>query len=164
MWARQLHGRIHLHVRQRMEWRSLRSRSVHCFVGVHSVICLLVAICNTTCGEGYCSAPDTCTCHGHWAGEQCDSCAEGWEAFNCSTPICSADCDHGTCTTPGTCTCLPHWTGPTCNLCTSGWNGNDCNTGRRFSSFISSLTRYFSHLPARMPKRNVRKFTEYMHM
>ena len=101
---------------------------------------LLLAICvNVTCVNGQCTAPETCSCSGNWAGVNCTSCAAGWEAKSCSTPICSAGCDHGTCKTPNACDCLTHWTGNLCNFCDDGWEDTDCNTGSNDSHFSIDL-------------------------
>jgi hypothetical protein len=120
---------------------------------------LLIAIClNVTCVNGQCTAPETCTCFGNWAGVNCTSCAAGWEAKNCSTPVCSAGCDHGTCKTPNTCDCLTHWTGNLCNFCDDGWEDTDCNTGSNALGTLrltSIIVIVFSDLQGGLPKRNL---------
>ncbi len=120
---------------------------------------ILIAIClNVTCVNGQCTAPETCTCSGNWAGVNCTSCATGWEAKNCSTPICSAGCDHGTCKTPNTCDCLTHWTGNLCNFCDDGWEDTDCNTGLNALGTLrltSIIVIVFSDLQGGLSKRNL---------
>ena len=53
--------------------------------------------------DGYCSAPDTC------------SCGSGWFGTNCTVPMCSQTCGNGgNCTEPDTCECPVEWTGNDC--------------------------------------------------
>lgn len=55
--------------------------------------------------NGTCVAPDVCKC------------AEGWEGFDCRTPICEQECNHhGNCTLPNTCTCERGWAGDECTI------------------------------------------------
>jgi hypothetical protein len=66
-----------------------------CTYSENFFIIFLLAVCSSSCGNGYCSAPNSCTCNGNWAGANCDMCTEGWEAMNCNTAICKSGCDHG---------------------------------------------------------------------
>jgi hypothetical protein len=106
------------------------------------------------CGNGVCSARDTCECDAGFEGEDCcyttggapptcspncavngtcidvDTCCcdEGWTGNLCDTPLCDPVCDHGTCndTIPGLCDCDPGWEGDTCDtpVCDLTCSGN----------------------------------------
>lgn len=51
--------------------------------------------CNPPCGNGYCSAPNTCTCN------------DGYEAISNAAcrPVCPQGCELGECVAPGQCAC-----------------------------------------------------------
>eukprot|EP01062_Namystynia_karyoxenos_P037580 TRINITY_DN27342_c0_g1_i3.p1 TRINITY_DN27342_c0_g1~~TRINITY_DN27342_c0_g1_i3.p1 ORF type:complete len:7452 (+),score=2231.22 TRINITY_DN27342_c0_g1_i3:1875-22358(+) len=72
------------------------------------------------CGDKFCkeSMPSPClSCdsddtRGHWAGERCERCAEGWTGAMCTVRVCpkgtaGKECSgHGVCAADGICTCF----------------------------------------------------------
>jgi len=63
-------------------------------------------VCKPPCKNGgYCSAPNTCTCHA------------GYEGASCELPHCDMEClNGGQCIAPNTCACPQQWTGTACEL------------------------------------------------
>ncbi len=103
-------------------------------------------ICDPTCVNGDCAAPQTCACDLGWAGDTCDAaicdpacglhqtctapdtctCDEGWSGADCLTPVCDPACVKGPCSAPDTCTCDLGWTGAVCDSCAAGHFGAAC--------------------------------------
>uniref|UniRef100_A0AAY4E663 Fibrillin 2b n=1 Tax=Denticeps clupeoides TaxID=299321 RepID=A0AAY4E663_9TELE len=93
----------------------------------------IVPICRNSCGDGFCSRPNMCTCtSGHLApscGASCnvrcmnggscqeDSCAcqKGYTGLHCGQPVCESGCQNGgRCIGPNRCACVYGFTGPQC--------------------------------------------------
>ncbi|GAA6104086.1 fibrillin-2b [Tachysurus ichikawai] len=99
----------------------------------------IVPICRNSCGDGFCSRPNMCTCSsGHLApscgaaaaavqscsvrcmnGGACneDSCAclKGYTGTHCGQPVCENGCQNGgRCIGPNRCACVYGFTGPQC--------------------------------------------------
>jgi len=71
----------------------------------------LEAVCENSCGQGYCNEYGTCTCN------------DGFSGTDCSIPDCDAatTCSgHGSCTKEGSCSCngkwMPEFAGTDCSL------------------------------------------------
>ncbi|CAM9994712.1 unnamed protein product [Lampetra fluviatilis] len=97
----------------------------------------IVPICRTSCGDGFCSRPNMCTCSsGQISGscatksvQQCNircmnggSCAEdhclcqkGYNGAHCGQPVCDNGCQNGgRCIGPSRCACVYGYTGAQC--------------------------------------------------
>ncbi|XP_071399443.1 fibrillin-2b [Centroberyx affinis] len=98
----------------------------------------IVPICRNSCGEGFCSRPNMCTCSngqlspscGAGAGVQsCNvrcmnggscqedscSCQKGYTGSHCGQPVCENGCQNGgRCIGPNRCACVYGFTGPQC--------------------------------------------------
>lgn len=115
-------------------------KGVCCPIGYKGAQCKQ-PVCDSGCGHGTCSAPNTCACDAGWGGATCDtptctpacahgactapnacSCSAGWSGATCDTPVCDGGCNHGNCTAPSVCTCDQGWSGTTCDhpLCPAG--------------------------------------------
>jgi hypothetical protein len=70
---------------------------------------------------GSCGAGESeCKCDIEWAGEHCDTCADGWGGHDCGTPLCIHTCKNN-----ATCACTE--TSCKCN-CPEWATGDDCGT------------------------------------
>ncbi|KAL2100226.1 hypothetical protein ACEWY4_004620 [Coilia grayii] len=97
----------------------------------------LQAICRNSCGDGFCSRPNMCTCpSGHIAPtcaakspQQCSircmnggacmedqcQCPKGYTGAHCGQPVCEKQCQNGgRCIGPNRCACVYGFTGPQC--------------------------------------------------
>ncbi|XP_042178990.1 fibrillin-2b isoform X2 [Oncorhynchus tshawytscha] len=98
----------------------------------------IVPICRNSCGDGFCSRPNMCTCGsgqlspscGAGAGVQsCNvrcmnggscqedscSCQKGYTGNHCGQPVCENGCQNGgRCIGPNRCACVYGFTGPQC--------------------------------------------------
>ncbi|XP_059498675.1 fibrillin-2 [Stegostoma tigrinum] len=134
-------------VRRRGQHDMLRGPNV-CGSRFHSYCCpgwktlpggnqCIVPICRNTCGDGFCSRPNMCTCSngqispscGTKSLQQCNircmnggSCAEdhcqcqkGYTGTHCGQPVCENGCQNGgRCIGPNRCACVYGFTGPQC--------------------------------------------------
>ncbi|XP_039615423.1 fibrillin-2 isoform X1 [Polypterus senegalus] len=97
----------------------------------------ILPICRNSCGDGFCSRPNMCTCPngkisptcetkstqqcnircmngGICSEEQC-KCQKGYTGTYCSQSICDNDCQNGgRCVGPNRCACIYGFTGPQC--------------------------------------------------
>jgi hypothetical protein len=128
---------------------------------------LYLAICKEGCQNGTCvNAPGTCKCKGHFGGEICDRCEDGWQGDFCDTgylnllldslsflilknpsAICSSNCENGNCTIPGTCLCYPGWYGVNCSVCKSIFSVLVIMPGMKLQIFIATIPLVSDHLP-----------------
>ncbi|XP_041916071.1 fibrillin-2-like [Alosa sapidissima] len=97
----------------------------------------IVPICRNSCGDGFCSRPNMCTCpSGHIAPtcatkspQQCSircmnggacaedhcQCPKGYTGAHCGQPVCERQCQNGgRCIGPNRCACVYGFTGPQC--------------------------------------------------
>uniref|UniRef100_A0A3P9MQM8 Fibrillin 2b n=1 Tax=Oryzias latipes TaxID=8090 RepID=A0A3P9MQM8_ORYLA len=93
----------------------------------------IVPICRNSCGDGFCSRPNMCTCSngqlspncGGGGGSECmnggscmeDSCLcpKGYSGGHCGQPVCENGCQNGgRCIGPNRCACVYGFTGPQC--------------------------------------------------
>uniref|UniRef100_A0A8C2J4J2 Fibrillin 2b n=1 Tax=Cyprinus carpio TaxID=7962 RepID=A0A8C2J4J2_CYPCA len=97
----------------------------------------IVPICRNSCGDGFCSRPNMCTCSsGHLApscgaaavqscsircmnggvcNEDACSCQKGYTGSHCGQPVCESGCQNGgRCIGPNRCACVYGFTGPQC--------------------------------------------------
>uniref|UniRef100_A0A8C2EZW0 Fibrillin 2b n=1 Tax=Cyprinus carpio TaxID=7962 RepID=A0A8C2EZW0_CYPCA len=94
----------------------------------------IVPICRNSCGDGFCSRPNMCTCSsGHLApscgaascgvrcmnggvcNEDACSCQKGYTGTHCGQPVCESGCQNGgRCIGPNRCACVYGFTGPQC--------------------------------------------------
>ncbi|KAL4617668.1 fibrillin-2 [Arapaima gigas] len=95
------------------------------------------AICRSSCGDGFCSRPNMCTCSdgqvapacGTRSSQQCGircvnggscvggrcRCPEGYTGASCGQPVCEKSCQNGgRCVGPSRCACVYGFTGPWC--------------------------------------------------
>jgi len=98
---------------------------------------------NTCAGHGVCddtSGVPICTCETEYTGDQCESCASGYQD-NDMNSTCLPDCDasgldcglHGNCDDASgvaNCNCNTGWAGQTCRDCAGGYHdeSGDCVT------------------------------------
>uniref|UniRef100_A0AAY4E607 Fibrillin 2b n=1 Tax=Denticeps clupeoides TaxID=299321 RepID=A0AAY4E607_9TELE len=138
-----LRGSCHLVILFSYWWSSCIRPNV-CGSRFHSYCCpgwktlpagnqCIVPICRNSCGDGFCSRPNMCTCtSGHLApscGASCnvrcmnggscqeDSCAcqKGYTGLHCGQPVCESGCQNGgRCIGPNRCACVYGFTGPQC--------------------------------------------------
>ncbi len=106
-----------------------------CLAGYHEEggDCVEDADCQpTTCsGHGDCddsSGAPVCTCDTGWAGDFCDTCADGYTGPDCHRDWCADnDCGvHGDCVDEA-CVCDTGWAGEFCDTCADGYTGPDCH-------------------------------------
>uniref|UniRef100_A0A3P8QNZ3 Fibrillin 2b n=1 Tax=Astatotilapia calliptera TaxID=8154 RepID=A0A3P8QNZ3_ASTCA len=96
----------------------------------------IVPICRNSCGDGFCSRPNMCTCSNGQLSPSCGagvqscnvrcmnggSCAEdsclctkGYTGNHCGQPVCENGCQNGgRCIGPNRCACVYGFTGPQC--------------------------------------------------
>uniref|UniRef100_A0A8C4VXN1 Fibrillin 2 n=1 Tax=Gopherus evgoodei TaxID=1825980 RepID=A0A8C4VXN1_9SAUR len=134
-------------VRRRGQQDVLRGPNV-CGSRFHSYCCpgwktlpggnqCIVPICRNSCGDGFCSRPNMCTCSsgqisptcgsksiqqcsircmngGTCADDQCQ-CQKGYIGTYCGQPVCENGCQNGgRCIGPNRCACVYGFTGPQC--------------------------------------------------
>ncbi|XP_033936716.1 fibrillin-2b [Pseudochaenichthys georgianus] len=98
----------------------------------------IVPICRNSCGDGFCSRPNMCTCssgqlssscgagggvqscnvrcmNGGSCAEDSCSCSKGYTGNHCGQPVCENGCQNsGRCIGPNRCACVYGFTGPQC--------------------------------------------------
>ncbi|XP_067253271.1 fibrillin-2 [Chanodichthys erythropterus] len=97
----------------------------------------VVPICRNSCGDGFCSRPNMCTCPGGQiaptcatkSSQQCNircmnggvceddhcQCLKGYTGSFCGQPVCEKTCQNGgRCIGPNRCACVYGFTGPQC--------------------------------------------------
>uniref|UniRef100_A0A7N5ZUD6 Fibrillin 2b n=1 Tax=Anabas testudineus TaxID=64144 RepID=A0A7N5ZUD6_ANATE len=94
----------------------------------------IVPICRNSCGDGFCSRPNMCTCstgqlspscgagscnircmNGGSCAEDSCSCTKGYTGNHCGQPVCENGCQNGgRCIGPNRCACVYGFTGPQC--------------------------------------------------
>ncbi|XP_023195497.1 fibrillin-2-like [Xiphophorus maculatus] len=97
----------------------------------------IVPICRNSCGDGFCSRPNMCTCSNGQLSPSCGgggvqscnircmnggscmedscSCAKGYTGNHCGQPVCDSGCQNGgRCIGPNRCACVYGFTGPQC--------------------------------------------------
>ncbi|MED6267863.1 Fibrillin-2, partial [Characodon lateralis] len=97
----------------------------------------IVPICRNSCGDGFCSRPNMCTCSNGQLSPSCGgggiqscnircmnggscmedscSCAKGYTGNHCGQPVCDNGCQNGgRCIGPNRCACVYGFTGPQC--------------------------------------------------
>uniref|UniRef100_A0A8C2GKQ6 Fibrillin 2a n=1 Tax=Cyprinus carpio TaxID=7962 RepID=A0A8C2GKQ6_CYPCA len=109
------------------------------FLGSSEVLMLsIAAICRSSCGDGFCSRPNMCTCPGgliaptcaNKSSQQCSircvngglcegdrcQCPKGYTGSFCGQPVCEKTClNGGRCVGPNRCVCVYGFTGPHCD-------------------------------------------------
>ncbi|XP_004949436.2 fibrillin-2 isoform X2 [Gallus gallus] len=134
-------------VRRRGQQEALRGPNV-CGSRFHSYCCpgwktlpggnqCIVPICRNSCGDGFCSRPNMCTCAsgqisptcGPKSTQQCSircmnggtcaddrcQCQKGYIGVYCGQPVCEKGCQNGgRCIGPNRCACVYGFTGPQC--------------------------------------------------
>uniref|UniRef100_A0A8C9F356 EGF-like domain-containing protein n=1 Tax=Pavo cristatus TaxID=9049 RepID=A0A8C9F356_PAVCR len=134
-------------VRRRGQQEALRGPNV-CGSRFHSYCCpgwktlpggnqCIVPICRNSCGDGFCSRPNMCTCAsgqisptcGPKSTQQCSircmnggtcaddrcQCQKGYVGVYCGQPVCEKGCQNGgRCIGPNRCACVYGFTGPQC--------------------------------------------------
>uniref|UniRef100_A0A8C9EQH9 Fibrillin 3 n=1 Tax=Pavo cristatus TaxID=9049 RepID=A0A8C9EQH9_PAVCR len=114
----------------------------------------IVPICRNSCGDGFCSRPNMCTCSNGQLSPNCGSagvqtcnircmnggscneesclCQKGYTGTYCGQPVCENSCQNGgRCIGPNRCACVYGFTGPQCEraLPTGGKTGiHPCST------------------------------------
>uniref|UniRef100_A0AAY5EYQ0 Fibrillin 2b n=1 Tax=Electrophorus electricus TaxID=8005 RepID=A0AAY5EYQ0_ELEEL len=147
-FSSQPEGEVQQRVRRRGQ-DSLRGPNV-CGSRFHSYCCpgwktlpagnqCIVPICRNSCGDGFCSRPNMCTCSsGHLApscgaaasavqscsircmnggicNEDSCTCQKGYTGGHCGQPVCESGCQNGgRCIGPNRCACVYGFTGPQC--------------------------------------------------
>ncbi|XP_062816685.1 fibrillin-2 isoform X2 [Anolis carolinensis] len=114
----------------------------------------LVPICRNSCGDGFCSRPNVCTCSNgnlspHCAGgaaqpcgarcmnggscsEESCLCQKGFTGTHCGQPVCESGCQNGgRCIGPNRCACVYGFTGPHCE--------RDYRTGPCFGQVVQQM-------------------------
>uniref|UniRef100_A0A452S054 EGF-like domain-containing protein n=1 Tax=Ursus americanus TaxID=9643 RepID=A0A452S054_URSAM len=149
-------------VRRRGQQDVLRGPNV-CGSRFHSYCCpgwktlpggnqCIVPICRNSCGDGFCSRPNMCTCSSGQISPTCGSksiqqcnvrcmnggtcaddhcqCQKGYIGTYCGQPVCENGCQNGgRCIGPNRCACVYGFTGPQCErgkkreMRTSLWRG-----------------------------------------
>ncbi|XP_038571783.1 fibrillin-2b [Micropterus salmoides] len=98
----------------------------------------IVPICRNSCGDGFCSRPNICTCSSGQLSPSCGagvgvqscnvrcmnggsctedscSCPKGYTGSHCGQPVCENGCQNGgRCIGPNRCACVYGFTGPQC--------------------------------------------------
>uniref|UniRef100_A0A8C6Q8Y9 Fibrillin 2b n=3 Tax=Nothobranchius TaxID=28779 RepID=A0A8C6Q8Y9_NOTFU len=98
----------------------------------------IVPICRNSCGDGFCSRPNMCTCSNGQLSPSCGagvgiqscnvrcmnggscqedscSCTKGYTGSHCGQPVCENGCQNGgRCIGPNRCACVYGFTGPQC--------------------------------------------------
>ncbi|XP_063036507.1 fibrillin-2 isoform X2 [Melospiza melodia melodia] len=97
----------------------------------------IVPICRNSCGDGFCSRPNMCTCASGQISPTCGSrparqcsiscrnggtcvdercqCQKGFSGAHCEQPVCESGCQNGgRCVGPNRCACVYGFTGPQC--------------------------------------------------
>nr|XP_046247842.1 fibrillin-2b isoform X2 [Scatophagus argus] len=98
----------------------------------------IVPICRNSCGDGFCSRPNMCTCSSGQLSPSCGSgggvqtcnvrcmnggscaedsctCPKGYTGSHCGQPVCENGCQNGgRCIGPNRCACVYGFTGPQC--------------------------------------------------
>ncbi|XP_002931771.2 fibrillin-2 [Xenopus tropicalis] len=134
-------------VRRRGQQDALRGPNV-CGSRFHSYCCpgwktlpggnqCIVPICRNSCGDGFCSRPNMCTCSTGQISPNCGSktiqqcsvrcmnggtcvedhcqCQKGYVGAHCGQPVCENGCQNGgRCIGPNRCACVYGFTGPQC--------------------------------------------------
>uniref|UniRef100_A0A8D1THJ9 EGF-like domain-containing protein n=1 Tax=Sus scrofa TaxID=9823 RepID=A0A8D1THJ9_PIG len=134
-------------VRRRGQQDVLRGPNV-CGSRFHSYCCpgwktlpggnqCIVPICRNSCGDGFCSRPNMCTCSSGQISPTCGSksiqqcsvrcmnggtcaddhcqCQKGYIGTYCGQPVCENGCQNGgRCIGPNRCACVYGFTGPQC--------------------------------------------------
>ncbi|XP_068278145.1 fibrillin-2 isoform X1 [Nyctibius grandis] len=151
-------------VRRRGQQDVLRGPNV-CGSRFHSYCCpgwktlpggnqCIVPICRNSCGDGFCSRPNMCTCASGQISPTCGSksiqqcsircmnggtciddrcqCQKGYVGTYCGQPICENGCQNGgRCIGPNRCACVYGFTGPQCE--------RDYRTGPCFTQVINQM-------------------------
>ncbi|XP_067329714.1 fibrillin-2 isoform X2 [Anolis sagrei] len=118
----------------------------------------IVPICRNSCGDGFCSRPNICTCAngqlspncagaaGGGAGQPCGArcmnggscseesclCQKGFTGTHCGQPVCESGCQNGgRCIGPNRCACVYGFTGPQCE--------RDYRTGPCFGQVVQQM-------------------------
>ncbi|XP_051764232.1 fibrillin-2-like [Ctenopharyngodon idella] len=145
-----IHGKATVHMdgsQRREKQESLRGPNV-CGSRLQSYCCpgwktlpggnqCVVPICRNSCGDGFCSRPNMCTCPGGQiaptcatkSSQQCNircmnggvceddhcQCLKGYTGSFCGQPVCEKTCQNGGhCIGPNRCACVYGFTGPQC--------------------------------------------------
>uniref|UniRef100_A0A674K3X4 Fibrillin 3 n=1 Tax=Terrapene triunguis TaxID=2587831 RepID=A0A674K3X4_9SAUR len=114
----------------------------------------IVPICRNSCGDGFCSRPNMCTCSNGQLSPNCGSggvqtcnvrcmnggscneesclCQKGYTGTYCGQPVCENGCQNGgRCIGPNRCACVYGFTGPQCE--------RDYRTGPCFSQVNNQM-------------------------
>ncbi|XP_048825241.1 fibrillin-1-like isoform X3 [Brienomyrus brachyistius] len=114
----------------------------------------IVPICRSSCGDGFCSRPNMCTCpngqispscgttsvqhcnircmNGGTCAEDSCRCQKGYNGAHCGQPICESGClNGGRCVAPNRCACTYGFTGAQCE--------RDYRTGPCFASVSNQM-------------------------
>uniref|UniRef100_A0A3B1JMS0 Fibrillin 1 n=1 Tax=Astyanax mexicanus TaxID=7994 RepID=A0A3B1JMS0_ASTMX len=114
----------------------------------------IVPICRSSCGDGFCSRPNMCTCPSGQISPSCGSksaqhcnircmnggtcaedncmCQKGYSGTHCGQPVCESGClNGGRCVAPNRCVCTYGFTGAQCE--------RDYRTGPCFASVSNQM-------------------------
>uniref|UniRef100_A0AAR2LSK7 Fibrillin 1 n=1 Tax=Pygocentrus nattereri TaxID=42514 RepID=A0AAR2LSK7_PYGNA len=110
----------------------------------------IVPICRSSCGDGFCSRPNMCTCpsgqiapscvqhcnircmNGGTCAEDSCLCQKGYSGTHCGQPLCESGClNGGRCVAPNRCVCTYGFTGAQCE--------RDYRTGPCFASVSNQM-------------------------
>ncbi|XP_035380752.1 fibrillin-1 isoform X2 [Electrophorus electricus] len=114
----------------------------------------IVPICRSSCGDGFCSRPNMCTCPSGQVAPSCGSksaqncnircmnggtcaedhclCQKGYAGTHCGQPVCESGClNGGRCVAPNRCVCTYGFTGAQCE--------RDYRTGPCFASVSNQM-------------------------